>query len=220
MNPRTYLYPAFILSGVAGLVYEVLWGRYLGVYVGHSAYAQVLVLTVYLGGMAVGAIAIGERSKRLEEPLLWYAWAEAGLAVFGVVFHGLFTLMVDVSYDHLFPAIGSAGLVGAARWGLASAVIMPQAILLGTTFPLMAAGLVRRDSLRPGRGVATVYLLNTLGGSAGVLLAGFWLITRFGFAATSMVACSAEPGASPKRVEGSSRSVEPEPCRGAEGHKQ
>ena len=47
----------FICSGAAGLVYESLWSRYLGLLVGHGAYAQVLVLVIFLGGMALGAAA-------------------------------------------------------------------------------------------------------------------------------------------------------------------
>ncbi len=34
---------------MAGLIYEVIWSRYLALFVGHSAYAQVLVIAVYLG---------------------------------------------------------------------------------------------------------------------------------------------------------------------------
>jgi spermidine synthase len=185
---RKYTYVAFILSGVAGLIYEALWGRYLGLYVGHSAYAQVLVLAVYLGGMAVGAMAVSERSKALSSPLRWYAGVEGALALFGLLFHPIFLGMVDLSYETLFPALGTAGSVGALRWGLAGLVILPQAILLGTTFPLMAAGLVRRDTERPGRGIATVYFLNTLGGAFGVLVAGFWLIGKFGLPGTSITA--------------------------------
>ena len=188
MTRRSIIYPAFIISGVAGLMYEALWGRYLGLYVGHSAYAQVLVLGVYLGGMSIGALSVGERSKSLSSPLMWYARVEAALAVFGILFHPIFVGMLDLSYDVVFPALGSAGGVGAVRWGLAGLVIMPQAILLGTTFPLMAAGLVCADQSRPGRGVATVYLLNTLGGAAGVLIAGFWLIDRVGLPGTSVAA--------------------------------
>ena len=36
------LQAAFVVSGVAGLAYEVLWSRYIGLFVGHGAYAQVL----------------------------------------------------------------------------------------------------------------------------------------------------------------------------------
>jgi predicted membrane-bound spermidine synthase len=57
MGFRLAAYAAFVLSGAAGLVYEVLWSRYLGLLVGHSAYAQVIVLAVFLGGMGAGALS-------------------------------------------------------------------------------------------------------------------------------------------------------------------
>ena len=108
------LYVAFLTSGIAGLVYEVLWSRYLGLYVGHTAYAQVLVLGVYLGGMALGALIVADLSKRVASPFRWYAMAELGLAAFGLLFHPIFTGVTDFSYEVLFPAVGSAQLVGSA----------------------------------------------------------------------------------------------------------
>ena len=50
------LYLLFILSGAAGLFYESVWSRYLSLFVGHGAYAQVIVLVIFLGGMALGAM--------------------------------------------------------------------------------------------------------------------------------------------------------------------
>lgn len=179
---------AFLLSGMAGLVYEVLWSRYLGLYVGHTAYAQVLVLSVYLGGMAVGSLAVADLSRRLDHPWRWYAGAEALLALFGLLFHLLFVAATELSYEILFPAVGSAAEVGAVRWGVAGLLILPQAIVLGATFPLMAAGLVRRDTDHPGGSVALAYLLNTLGGALGVVMAGFFFIDWFGLPGTSVAA--------------------------------
>ena len=49
-----FLCIVFVLSGAAGLIYESIWTRYLGLFVGHSAYAQVLVLVIFLGGMSAG----------------------------------------------------------------------------------------------------------------------------------------------------------------------
>jgi hypothetical protein len=190
LTPSRSLQAAFLLSGVAGLVYEVLWSRYLGLFVGHGAYAQILVLAVYLGGMAIGSFAIAERSRRLVQPLLWYAGAEGVLALFGIAFHWLFLIVTELGYEVLFPAAGSAGAVGALRWGLAGLLILPQAIVLGTTFPLMAAGLVRADRDHPGGAVAAAYLLNTFGGALGVLLAGFVFIGAFGLPGTSLAAAA------------------------------
>ena len=65
------LYAVFILSGAAGLVYESVWTRYLGLFVGHSAYAQVIVIVIFLGGMSLGALVVGRYSERLKQPLYW-----------------------------------------------------------------------------------------------------------------------------------------------------
>jgi hypothetical protein len=47
------IYIAFTLSGAAGLLYGSVWSRYLGLFVGHGAYAQILVLVIFLGGMSL-----------------------------------------------------------------------------------------------------------------------------------------------------------------------
>ena len=44
---RLLLTLVFVLSGAAGLMYESIWSRYLGLLVGHSAYAQVIVLVIF-----------------------------------------------------------------------------------------------------------------------------------------------------------------------------
>lgn len=185
---RTALYAAFTISGGAGLVYESVWSRYLGIFVGHSAYAQVLVLAVYLGGMAVGALAVSDLTRRITNPLRWYIGAEVVLAGFGLMFHPVFLAVTGGAYDSLFPVLPGPGAVGAARWGIAGLLLLPQSLVLGATFPLMAAALVRSDALRPGRGVATAYLWNTLGGAGGVLLAGFGLVAWVGLPGTVVAA--------------------------------
>src|ERR1700742_578105 len=45
----------FALSGCAGLIYQSIWTQYLGLFLGHAAYAQSLVLAIFMGGMAAGA---------------------------------------------------------------------------------------------------------------------------------------------------------------------
>src|SRR5262249_38231022 len=63
----------FLLSGAAGLFYEAVWSRYLSLFVGHDAYAQVLTLVIFLGGMGLGAWLVSRRSARLRDPLFAYA---------------------------------------------------------------------------------------------------------------------------------------------------
>jgi hypothetical protein len=81
-----FLCAVFVLSGAAGLIYESIWVRYLGLFVGHGAYAQVLVLVIFLGGMSAGALLAGRRTAALREPLRWYAYVELAVGLLGLVF--------------------------------------------------------------------------------------------------------------------------------------
>lgn len=110
----------FVLSGAAGLVYESLWSRYLGLLVGHGAYAQVLVLVIFLGGMALGAAAIARRGAAIAEPLRWYAAIEGFVGLLGLAFHDAFVAVSGFAYDALFPALGSGTLSLLAKWTLAA----------------------------------------------------------------------------------------------------
>ena len=56
----------FVLSGFAGLIYQSVWSHYLGLILGHAAYAQTLVLAIFMGGMALGAWLASRYSVRLE----------------------------------------------------------------------------------------------------------------------------------------------------------
>ena len=182
------LYAVFVLSGAAGLIYESIWTRYLGLFVGHSAYAQMLVLVIFLGGMSLGALAVGKRSERLRAPLLWYAAAELACGLVGLVFHRAFLLVTDAAYDHLFPVIGSGVAHSIAKWTIAGLLILPQSVLLGATFPLMSAGVVRRVGERSGRALSMLYFTNSLGAAVGVLVAGFVLLQAFGLPGTLLTA--------------------------------
>ncbi|PKL93395.1 MAG: spermidine synthase, partial [Gemmatimonadetes bacterium HGW-Gemmatimonadetes-1] len=59
---------------------------------------------------------------------------------------------------------------------LAGLLILPQSILLGTTFPLMSAAVLRAAPSRPGNVLSWLYFTNSLGGAIGVLIAGFLLV--------------------------------------------
>ncbi|HEY6072573.1 MAG TPA: hypothetical protein VIV15_04065, partial [Anaerolineales bacterium] len=84
------LYFLFVLSGAAGLIYESIWTRYLGLFVGHDAYAQILVLVIFLGGMSLGAMLVSRRSERVRQPLYGYVAVEFAVGCIGLVFHDLY----------------------------------------------------------------------------------------------------------------------------------
>ncbi|MDX2194378.1 MAG: fused MFS/spermidine synthase [Gemmatimonadales bacterium] len=221
------LYLLFTLSGAAGLVYESTWTRYLGLLVGHSAYAQVLVLVIFLGGLSLGAWLAGRRAEALARPLLAYAVVEALTGVIGLAFHDVFVAASGWATTSLFPAAGSPAALAASRWGLAALLILPQSVLLGTTFPLMSSAVVRREPEQPGRVLALLYFTNSLGAAAGVLLAGFVLVELAGLPGTLAAAAIANlvvaggavlvDGPAGQRAGGAAGSTEPPPAPRGEG---
>ena len=187
----TLLSLVFVLSGAAGLIYESIWTRYLGLFVGHGAYAQIIVLTIFLGGMSIGAFVVGKFSERLRNPLATYAYVELAIGIIGLRFHDIFVATTSGAYDHVFPALaGSPQLVVIVKWTIAALLILPQSILLGATFPLMSAGVLRIVPRHPGKVLAELYFANSLGGAIGVLLAGFWLLAVGGLPLTLVAAAS------------------------------
>jgi predicted membrane-bound spermidine synthase len=175
----------FLLSGAAGLFYEAVWSRYLSLFVGHDAYAQVLTLVIFLGGMGIGALLVSRRSTRLRDPLFAYALVEAVIGVLGLAFHDAMYLPVTGwAYEHLFPGLGGGAAVVLSKWLLAALLILPQSVLLGATFPLLSAGVLRRRPERPGRTLSLLYFSNSLGAAAGVLVAGFVLYAMAGLPGT------------------------------------
>ena len=180
MKPALVFQVLFFLSGVAGLVHESLWARYLGLLLGHAAYGQVLTLVVYMGGIGLGSHLAARLLARLRDPLRNYVHVEIGIAIFGLIFHPLFLLLRDTLLDSGILAGRSMGFSTVVAVLTGSIATLPPAILLGTTFPLAAGGLMRlaRDGGKDS--IARLYFGNSLGAACGAIAASYILIPTLG----------------------------------------
>lgn len=188
LRARRYLLLAFTLSGFAGLIYESIWSHYLKLMLGHAAQAQTLVLVLFMGGMALGAGLCGRYSGGLRRPLLVYAGVELVLGLFALSFDPMFRAVHGWFLDVAAPALGQPWAIEFLKWSLAGALILPACVLLGATFPLISAGVIRLDSRSSGNALGWLYFSNSLGAVAGVLTSGFVLIAIVGLPGTLMTA--------------------------------
>ena len=186
--PRGWFYALFTLSGFAGLIYESIWSHYLKLFLGHAAYAQTLVLAIFMGGMALGSWLCSHYSARWRNLLAGYAIAEAVIGLCALVFHRVYVEATGFAYDSVMPALGSPFAANAFKWALSTLLILPQSVLLGMTFPLMSAGLIRGYPDRSGGTIAMLYFTNSLGAAVGVLASGFVLIGLVGLPGTILTA--------------------------------
>src|SRR5476651_1268146 len=87
---RRLLLGVFVVSGFTGLIYESIWSHYLKLFLGHAAYAQTLVLAIYMGGMALGSWGVARYSRRIRRLLWGYVLVEALIGLLGLIFHRTF----------------------------------------------------------------------------------------------------------------------------------
>ena len=185
---RRLLLAIFVVSGFTGLIYESIWSHYLKLFLGHAAYAQTLVLAIFMGGMALGSWAVARYSLQIRRLLGAYVLVEGLIGVLALVFHPAFVAAANLSFATVIPALSSVWLIQGYKWLLGSLLILPQSILLGMTFPLISGGLIRRWPDQPGRTLATLYFTNSLGAGIGVLVSGFVLISAVGLPGTILTA--------------------------------
>jgi spermidine synthase len=136
---RRFLLAIFVVSGFTGLIYESIWAQYLRLFLGHAAYAQTVVLAMFMGGMALGSWLVARYCARLRDLLWGYLLVEAVIGIFGILFHRLFSTVTDFSFATVIPALPSAAAIHAYKWSLAALLVLPQSVLLGMTFPLIAS---------------------------------------------------------------------------------
>ncbi len=175
-----------VLTGFAGLVYEVAWQKYLAALLGSHAEATAAVLAIFLGGLSLGYALFGrasrrwlERSRLRSRPprlLYFYALVEGGIGLYALLFPTLFGAFQRIS---LFVPHGQAGLGFAFDVALSALLIGPPTVLMGGTIPILTLALAG-DLRHATRVHSLVYGFNTAGAFAGALAGGFLLIPWLG----------------------------------------
>ncbi len=183
---RNMVLMIFILSGAAGLIYEVVWARQLVLVFGNTTQAVSTILTGFFAGMAFGSVLGGRLADKSQSPLRLYGLIE--LALVGIVLatpvafrllHGIYRS----AYGSLETSPGALTLI---RFALALLALAPATVLMGSTMPILSRFLARRcDEL--GKAFGELYAVNTLGAILGTLLAGFFLIEILGLTGTLWV---------------------------------
>ena len=185
-------YIALALYAVAGgiaLGYEVVWSQAIAQFISTRSFAFSIVLATYLLGLALGSAIAARHADRARDP--WSAFGmligAAGLiALAGVACTGdWLTLMQRHASDIALASTGNLLASMCASFAVAAcAIVFVPTLLLGAAFPfaLRMAANGRADDARSGIGadVGRVLALNTAGGIAGTLFAGFVLVPSLG----------------------------------------
>jgi spermidine synthase len=180
----------FLVSGAAGLLYEVLWARQLALVLGGAYPAVVAVVTTFLAGLAVGAGLGGRWAERTARPLRLYALLEACVGAWGLAFPLLLAAAEPVLGWCYRAFGGNPVLHPAASFAVAAALLLPPTVAMGATLPVLVRAVVRTPGGVLG-GTGLLYGLNTMGAAGGALVTGFVLLPGLGLRGTLLVGVAA-----------------------------
>jgi spermidine synthase len=192
---RTLLLWVFFLSGAASLVYEIAWVRRLSLVFGSSTLAASTALAALMGGLALGAYAVGRYAdSHADRALRVYGSLEIGIALFALATPAVFQAVASV-YLPLAPKLeGSPQAFFAVQFLLAGAVLLVPAAMMGGTLPLLARAVTASADDLPRR-IGVLYAVNTLGAALGTAAANYYLLPLSGLLASERAAAAASGAA-------------------------
>lgn len=184
---RTSLFVAVGLSGASALAFEIVWTRTLSTVMGSSTYALSTMLAAFMAGLSVGGALGAVASHRLKDPVRAFALCELGIGAAGLGVAPLMRSLTPVYIATYYAFHQSFAAFYAVQFLTAFLLMGLPTTLMGLTFPLAVRAFSEWRG-EPGRQAGRLYAVNTLGGIAGSLAAGFLLLPVLGLARTASVA--------------------------------
>ncbi len=172
----------FFLSGLTGLIYEILWTRMIVKIIGTAPFAVSIILTVFMAGLGLGSYIASRTIDRIKDHLRLvriYGILELIVGGYCLVLPLLlkgFLPIYSVVYNHLFKHFMVYNLLTFVG---CSVLLLIPVTCMGATLPVLCRFYVSRLS-HLGTHAGRLYGLNTIGAAAGALVCGFWLIALLG----------------------------------------
>src|SRR4030095_4589261 len=113
-------------SGVAALIYEIVWFQLLELVIGSSAVSLAILLATFMGGTCLGSLIFPRLVSPQRDPLRAYAAVEFGISACGILI-----LLVMPLVGGIYTAWSGYGLAGfLVRGVVAAACLLPPTLLM------------------------------------------------------------------------------------------
>lgn len=171
------LYTLFFWAGFAALGYELLWVRFLSLLIHNTVYTCIFSLGAILLGIAGGGLLVLMVKGRSGGDILLFGAAN--------IFLGFSVLLILLQPVTAWEWIRNSGSVPMQAL-LCIVIILIPSLASGMSFPL-AYRLIATRSITSGRDFGALTAVSTLGGIAGSLLVGFYLLPESGMYTTLVI---------------------------------
>ncbi|MCP4607108.1 MAG: tetratricopeptide repeat protein [Planctomycetes bacterium] len=167
---RTAVVIAIFISGYVALALEVLWTRMLALFTSNTVYSFAAILSVFLGGIAIGSLVYSRFLSKLKHQELLFVAIQAGIGLTAFATPYVVTILIGPHFG------GNAQILA---FVIAASIMLVPTILMGMTFPV-AVHLYQDGRLDVGVGIGRIYAANTVGSILGAVVAGLILIPLLG----------------------------------------
>ena len=167
---RRWLRPLLLLlsfgSGVAALIYEIVWFQLLELAIGSTAVSLGILLATFMGGMCLGSLIFPRLVLPGRHPLRVYAAIELGIGALGILVLLLMPFVAGIPF----------------RGAVAAICLLPPTVLMGATLPALARQVGEVSWL------GFLYAANIAGAVFGSLLSGFYLLRVYDVSTATYIA--------------------------------
>jgi len=182
--PSTLLFVS-MTAGAILLALEVIWLRFLRLYVASTATAFAIMLAVVLAGIGLGGMSFSVIPRRFASPRQAIPVLLL-LAAIGTLLSYMFFPVPALPPNKFALTTASWEQIGQ----LSAALMFPVAFLSGALLPAIVTCVQSHVSSRMNSAGLTI-LFNTIGAALGPLLAGFLLLPRLGFQTSLILSAAA-----------------------------
>lgn len=182
---RALLLFTIFFTNLLSLSCQVLWLRKLSYVFGSTATVFSTVLSIFLLGLALGALLGGRVADRSPSPWRILATLQIVLGVYCFASLPLFDLGRSV-FLAVFPNDMAPLPAALAKLLVILLCMLPPTLAIGAAFPL-AVRLYSREMGTLGHDLSLIYGLDTLGAALGALLAGFVLVPQLGLRSSTLL---------------------------------
>lgn len=179
----------FFSSGACGLIYEIVWARYLRMVLGNSVFAITTVLCAFMGGLALGSFISGRLIDRRRDPLRIYGLMEGGIGLYCLLLPLLVSWCEPVYRQAYLGFQGSFYTLSLIRFVFSAGLLILPTTMMGATLPILARFFVNSADGAAAT-IGRVYGINTLGAALGAALAGLVLLPAIGVSMTLYFTCA------------------------------
>jgi spermidine synthase len=150
----------FLLSGVAALIYQIVWQRVLFAAYGVNIESVTIIVSIFMLGLGIGSLVGGILSKRFPSHLpQLFVICEVATGCFGITSVHLIKWVTDAT---VYGSLLSISLV-------TYALLCLPTIFMGATLPILVCYLHRYYN-HIGKSVGTLYFFNTIGSAIASLV--------------------------------------------------